>query len=106
MSKLLKKDHSPLKFDTSSANINCFIRAKSKSKHNEQDHHPRIYKNKKKGRSQHKKHIEFQDKAFLESVVSKILTDADFPGITELIDNMVFPSTNSGEAEAIKDNRI
>ena len=51
MSKLLKKDHSPLKFDTSSANINCFIRAKSKSKHNEQDHHPRIYKNKKKGRS-------------------------------------------------------
>ena len=32
MSKLLKKDQPSLKFDTSQANINCFIRAKSKPK--------------------------------------------------------------------------
>lgn len=32
MNKLLKKENSPLKFDTSSANINCFIRGKSKQK--------------------------------------------------------------------------
>ena len=51
MSKLLKKDHSPLKFDTSSANLNCFIRPKSKQKHPDQDLLPRNYKNKKKGRN-------------------------------------------------------
>jgi len=51
MSKLLKKDHSPLKFDTSSANLNCFIRPKSKQKHPDQDHHTKNYKNKKRGRN-------------------------------------------------------
>lgn len=65
MSKLLKKDHSPLKFDTSSANLNCFIQPKSKQKHPEPDLHPRNYKNKKKIRNEHQKNIEFQDKAFL-----------------------------------------
>ena len=32
MSKVLKKESSPLKFDTSSANIGCFIRGNSKQK--------------------------------------------------------------------------
>lgn len=32
MSKSQKKENAPLKFDTSSANIGCFIRGKSKSK--------------------------------------------------------------------------
>lgn len=105
MSKLLKKDHSPLKFDTSSTNLKCFIRPKSKSKPTDADHLPRNHKLKKRGRNEYQKQMEFQDKVFLESVVSKILTDADYPGITELIDNMVFPTTNSAEAEANKDNR-
>ena len=96
MSKLLKKDHSPLKFDTSSANINCFIRPPSKQKQDDHNHHLKNHKHKQKACNQSQKLIEFQDKAFLESVVSKILTEADCPGITELIDNMVFPSTNSG----------
>ena len=51
MSKLLKKDHSPLKFDTSFANINCFIRTKSKQKQQELDNHPRNLKNKKKSKN-------------------------------------------------------
>ena len=50
MSKLLKKDHSPLKFDTSSANLNCFIQPKSKQNQPDQDSQPRNYKNKKKAR--------------------------------------------------------
>ena len=96
MSKLLKKDHSPLKFDTSFANLNCFIRAKSKQKHGDHEHHPRNLKTKKRLRSEHQKNCEFQDKAFLQSVVCKILNDVDCQGITELIDNMVFPSSSSG----------
>lgn len=51
MSKLLKKDHSPLKFDTSSANINCFIRPQSKQKHSDSDQLHHTHKNKKKTRN-------------------------------------------------------
>ena len=104
MSKLLRKDHSPLKFDTSFANIHCFIHTKSKQKHPEHELLTRNLKNKKKGKNDHKI-IEFQDKAFLESVVCKILNDADCQGINELIDNMVFPSSNSGESEPSKDRQ-
>ncbi len=51
MSKLLEKDHSPLKFDTSSANLNCFIRTTPKSKTTDSNISSRIQKYKKKGRS-------------------------------------------------------
>ena len=51
MSKFLKKDHSPLKFDTSLANINCFISPKSKAKQSDYDRTLRRCKNKQKGRS-------------------------------------------------------
>lgn len=81
MNKLLKKDYSPLKFDTSLASINCFIQPKSKAKDSDNDRTLRRCKNKKKGRSLQTQNIEFQDKAFLQSVVSKILTDSDCQGI-------------------------
>lgn len=51
MSKLLKKDHSPLKFDTSQANLHCFIRPKSKQKNTEHEHHHRNPKGKKKSKN-------------------------------------------------------
>lgn len=81
MSKLLRKDHSPLKFDTSFANIHCFIQGKSKQKHPEHELLTRSLRNKKKGKNEHHKQVEFQDKAFLESVVCRILNDADCQGI-------------------------
>lgn len=37
--------------------------------------------------------MEFQDKAFLESVVCRILNDVDCEGITDLIEEMVFPGS-------------
>lgn len=51
MNKLLKKDHSPLKFDTSQANLNCFIRTKSKQKHGEHDSLSKHHKGKKKNKN-------------------------------------------------------
>ncbi len=80
MSKLIKSDHSPLKFDTSQANINCFIRPKSKQKWQE-DYRPCSHRHKRRGHHDRDKHLEFQDKAFLESVVCRILNDADCKGI-------------------------
>ena len=50
MSKLLQKDHSPLKFDTSSANLNCFIRTTPKSKTTDSNIPSKSHKNKKRGR--------------------------------------------------------
>jgi hypothetical protein len=105
MSKLLKKEHSPLKFDTSFANIHCFIRTKSKQKHADSEHPARAHRNKKKNKNEHQQSPEFQDKAFLESVVCKILNDADCQGINELIDNMVFPSSSSAESDPARDSR-
>ncbi len=50
MNKLVKKDKIALKFDTSSANIGCFIRGKSKQKAGEHDRYGSGYKNKRKSR--------------------------------------------------------
>ena len=86
-----KKDKTPLKFDTSLANIGCFIRGKSKSK--PADRYSTAYPSKRKSRHDREKQMEFQDKAFLESVVCRILNDADCEGITELIEEMVFPGS-------------
>jgi hypothetical protein len=47
--------------------------------------------------------MEFQDKAFLESVLTKILNDADCKGITDLIDSMVFPGNTPADIEAARD---
>lgn len=86
-----KKDNTPLKFDTSSANIGCFIRPKSKSKNEHDRFSP--YPARRKHRHDREKQLEFQDKAFLESVVCRILNDADCEGITDLIEEMVFPGS-------------
>ena len=50
MSKLIKKDHSPLKFDTSQANINCFIRTKSKQKSSEGDYNEHQHRQRRRGK--------------------------------------------------------
>lgn len=55
MSKLLKKDHSPLKFDTSSANLNCFIRTPSISRKNDSENHSKNYKHKRRVRDEFQK---------------------------------------------------
>ncbi len=81
MSKSQKKENAPLKFDTSSANIGCFIRGKSKNKA-DCERGSSSLKSKKRVKHEREKQLEFQDKAFLESVVSKVLTDADCEGIT------------------------
>ena len=65
MNKLLQKSHSPLKFDTSSANLNCFIDSKSKQKHEHQDLHPRRCRNRRREGVEYQKQGEFQDRAFL-----------------------------------------
>lgn len=56
MSKLMKSEHSPLKFDTSLANLNCFIRTKSKQKQVEGDYNGRG-RNRRKGRNEHHKQL-------------------------------------------------
>lgn len=99
----MKGEHSPLRFDTSLANINCFIRGKSKSKGWETD--CKGVRTRTRKRKEGHKGVEFQDKAFLQSVVSKILNDQDCQGINELIDNMVFPSNSSGDNDNNKDPR-
>jgi hypothetical protein len=55
MNKLLKKDHSPLKFDTSQANLNCFIRTKSKQKHPDNESLSKHIKSKKKSKVEQQK---------------------------------------------------
>lgn len=99
----MKSEHSPLRFDTSHANLNCFIRGKSKPKGWEAD--CKGLRTRTRKRREGQKAVEFQDKAFLQSVVCKILNDQDCQGITELIDNMVFPSNNSGDNDNNKDPR-
>lgn len=81
---------SPLRFDTSLPNITCFIRGKSRP--GDECHRP------KPRRKRPEKPPEFHDKAFLESVVCKILNEGDCEGITDLIDNMNFPSTGSHDS--------
>lgn len=90
---MVKGEHLPLRFDTSLANLNCFIKGQSKSKESEADYN-RVRTKSCRLKEEHKG-LEFQDKAFLQSVVCKILNDQDCQGINELIDNMVFPSSNS-----------
>jgi hypothetical protein len=50
MSKNLKKENPPLKFDTSSANIGCFIRNKSKPKPAEHERTGSSFKSKKRAK--------------------------------------------------------
>ena len=106
MSKVLKKEVSPLKFDTSSANIGCFIRAKSKQKPSDHDRCSSGCKPKRRNKNERSKQLEFHDKAFLESVVCKILNDADCQGITELIDSMVFPGSSTLEIDNCRETHV
>ena len=55
MNKLLKKDHSPLKFDTSQANLNCFIKTQSKQKHSDHDSLSKHHKGKKRNKNEQQK---------------------------------------------------
>lgn len=104
MSKAPKKETPPLKFDTSSANIGCFIRGKSKPKPHDHERPPTSLRAKKRARHEREKQLEFQDKAFLESVVCKVLADSDCQGITQLIDDMDFPGTPA-DVETSRDSQ-
>jgi hypothetical protein len=56
MSKTQKKENAPLKFDTSSANIGCFIRGKSKNK-GEHDRGGSSFKSKKRAKHEREKQL-------------------------------------------------
>lgn len=90
MSKLLEAEW-PLKFDTSWANLNCFVLPTPTAQPPASPAKP-------------PKKIEFQDKAFLESVVCRILNDADCKDIHQLIDSMTFPASTPAD-DAPRDAR-
>jgi hypothetical protein len=56
MSKSQKKENAPLKFDTSSANIGCFIRGKSKPKP-EHERGGSSFKSKKRAKHEREKQL-------------------------------------------------
>lgn len=102
MSKVLPKDNSPLKFDTSGGNLDCFITS-TPPRSPRYSSYATAFKTRKRSRAPREQKVEFQDKAFLESVLCKILNDADCKGITDLIDNMVFPSNTGVDIDATRE---
>jgi hypothetical protein len=102
MSKVLAKGSSPLKFDTSGGNLDCFITS-TPPRSPRYSSYATAFKTRKRSRVPREQKVEFQDKAFLESVLCKILNDADCKGITDLIDNMVFPSNTGADIDAARE---
>jgi hypothetical protein len=99
MSKTLKKESGQLRFDTSLNNLKCFIRPQSRQKNADNEPTGRNGRRRTQDKCDRRKKIEFQDKDFLSSVVCKVLNDVNAQEITQLLDNMNFPTSGSSDKD-------
>lgn len=92
MSKQLKKEPYKVKFDITAGNLDCFMRLSSRHRESESaESHSRKRKKSKMSRDRKQ---EFEDNAFLENILTKVLNE-EFrnPGeLKQLIDTMQFPA--------------
>ena len=79
MNKNNKKDKLQLRFDTSTDNLACFIKKKPKPS----DQEPSEKKTRKKVKNYKDRALQFQNDAFLETILSSILSE-QFTGVEEI----------------------
>ena len=98
-----KKDPSRWRFDTSSDNLSCFIRKRSKmaSESSPVDRVPRAIR--KRGKSNKGKPVNFQNEAFFESILANTFTE-EFAG-TEDIRELVKKLKLSEDEDSSPDDR-